>query len=413
MSTSQVGIDLIKKFEGGPHLVGYLCPAGVPTIGYGSTGPGISVGTRITKEEAELRLRKSLEEIEATLRNVIRVFLNQNESDALVSFAYNVGTGAFRRSTLLRLLNDGAPRTSVAAEFSRWNKIGSQPSAGLTERRKAEKELFLSPVKNPALASSIYALEDTWLKREPKQAGALAAEAKLFVPKGSAHQWQLIEIVPGQSHYRVRLKQQPDSPWWFWPAHFKIINDSEPVIATPPAPDNDGILKVPYYSQLDNKQQPYRTCFSSSCAMLLKYLRPNSISGDDQYIDTVFKYGDTTEATAQIAALKHYGVKAAFRTDGSWATANRLLASGMPVPMGILHKGPVTNPTGGHWIVAIGAWRNHQGYVVNDPYGELDLVSGKYINKNGASLRYSQKNLGPRWLVEGGASGWYIEALSW
>ena len=147
--------------------------------------------------------------------------------------------------------------------------------------------------------------------------------------------------------------------------------------------------------------------------MLLKYLKPNSISGDDQYIDTVFKYGDTTEAAAQIAALKHYGVSAAFRTDGSWATANRLLASGMPVPMGILHKGPVTNPTGGHWIVAIGAWRNHQGYVVNDPYGELDLVSGTYINSNGASLRYSQKNLGPRWLVEGAASGWYIEALSW
>jgi hypothetical protein len=99
--------------------------------------------------------------------------------------------------------------------------------------------------------------------------------------------------------------------------------------------------------------------------------------------------------------------------DGSWAAVNQLLDEGKPVPMGILHKGSVSAPTGGHWIVAIGAWKNHQGYVVHDPYGELDLVNGTYGSKDGANLRYSQKNLGPRWLVENPNSGWYIEALEW
>lgn len=412
MQTSQVGVDLIKRWEG-LRLIGYLCPANVPTIGYGSTGPDVRVGMHITEEEAEARLRQSLAVIEKTIKDVVRVPLNQNEFDALVSFAYNVGSNAFHRSTLLKLLNDGASRSVVASQFSRWNKVDGTPIPGLTNRREAERTLFLTSVKNPALASSIYALEDSWLKREPKQASELAAEKKLFVPKGSAHQWKLIEIVPGEPHYRVRLESQPDSPWWFWPPHFKIINDNGAAPPNPSTPSTDGVLQVPYYSQLDNKKQPHRTCFSSSCAMLLKYLKPNSISGDDEYIDTVFKFGDTTEPTSQIAALAHYGVQAKFRVDGSWASTNALLKAGVPVPMGILHKGYVTKPSGGHWIVAVGAWKNYQGYVVHDPYGELDLINGKYINDRGANLRYSQRNLGPRWLVEGPSSGWYIEALSW
>lgn len=413
MKTSQIGVDLIKRWEG-LRLVGYLCSANVPTIGYGSTGPDVYVDMRITEEEAEARLKKSLVVIEDTLNNIVRVPLNQNEFDALVSFAYNVGYNALSRSTLLRLLNAGEKRTTVAAEFSRWDKVNGQPVPGLVNRREAERVLFLTPVKNLALASSIYALEDSWLKREPKQASALAPEQKLFVPKGSAHQWSLIEIVPGEAHYRVRLEQHPESPWWFWPPHFKIINDNGSTPAPAPTPTESSVLNVPYYSQLDNKKQPQRTCFSSSCAMLLKYLKPNSISGDDEYIDTVFKYGDTTEATAQIAALKHYGVTAAFRQNGSWSAVNKLLNERkVPVPMGILHKGRITKPSGGHWIVAIGAWLNYQGYVVHDPYGELDLINGTYINTNGKALRYSQRNLGPRWLVEGPTSGWYIEALSW
>ena len=105
-----------------------------------------------------------------------------------------------------------------------------------------------------------------------------------------------------------------------------------------------------------------RTCFSSSCAMLLKTLKPNSIKSDDQYISTVFKYGDTTSPSAQISALEDYGVSASFRQDGSWQDIEELLQRGIPVPIGILHKGPVSNPSGGgHWLTVIGitATRKH------------------------------------------------------
>jgi hypothetical protein len=81
------------------------------------------------------------------------------------------------------------------------------------------------------------------------------------------------------------------------------------------------------------------------------------------------------------------------------------------VPIGILHKGPVHSPKGnGHWIIVIGKTADGKGYVVNDPYGDLDLIRGEYVNTNGKQLVYSRKNLEPRWLVESPKSGWYIKA---
>jgi len=144
---------------------------------------------------------------------------------------------------------------------------------------------------------------------------------------------------------------------------------------------------------------------------LLKYLKPNSIKSDDEYIVTVFKYGDTTDAGAQIEALAHYGVEAAFRQNGDWSDIDSQLIAGIPVPIGILHHGPAGAPVGGgHWIIIVGRNEKNDAYIVNDPNGELDLVNGNYLSSNGKQLVYSKKNLGPRWKVEGASSGWFIKA---
>ena len=238
------------------------------------------------------------------------------------------------------------------------------------------------------------------------------AVEKLFVPKGAAHEWSQISILPGETHYKVSLSAQPEATWWFFPTHWKIINDPKvveqsPVVSHP----TKLVLDVPYYSQRDNAVDPERTCFSSSCAMLLKYLKPGSISGDDEYINTVFTFGDTTSAPVQLDALAHYGVEAEFKQNGGWTDIDSQLVRGIPVPIGILHHGPVSNPTGGgHWIIVIGRNETNTAYVVNDPNGELDLVNGGYINSNGKRLVYSKKNLSSRWLVEGPGSGWFIKA---
>lgn len=411
MKISPYGVQFIKNFEG-LRLEAYKCQSGVWTVGYGITGSDIGPNTKITKTEADRLFSDVLQYFEQGVRERLKVQVNQNEFDALVSFAYNVGLSAFSSSTLLKLLNGNATREIVASEFSRWTKDGhGNPLEGLKIRRTKEKELFLSKPINAALAHSILAQRDTWLKRKPLASNSLAAEEKLFVPKGSAHIWESIIMVPGETHYKVVLEAQPDQPWWFYPPHWKIINDPKPEVQEPYKHPDKLILNVPYYSQRDNAKDPMRTCFSSSCAMLLKYLKPKSITGDDQYINTVFKHGDTTSATTQLAALEDYGVSADFKQDGGWSAIDAQLTQGIPVPIGILHKGPVTNPTGGgHWIIVIGRNEDNTAYVVHDPFGDLDLVNGGYISSDGKAKLYSKKNLGPRWLVESQKSGWFIKA---
>jgi GH24 family phage-related lysozyme (muramidase) len=407
VNLSENGLNLIKKFEG-CRLRSYRDVANILTIGYGHTGPDVTENMQITSEEAEALLRKDIQRFEHGVATAVKVKLNQNEFDALVSFSFNVGLSAFGSSTLLRLLNDNTDRKVVASEFLKWCKADGVVIEGLKRRREEEKKVFLTKALHPLLKTSILAQKDTWLKREPKQSADLPAERKLFVPKGSAHEWSEITMLPGESHYRVTLAAQPNQPWWFWPADFKIINDPVP---TAPSPSVPRVLDVVYYSQRDNYTNAFSTCYSSANAMLLKYLKPNSISSDDQFLKTVYKYGESEEASAQLAALKEYGVAATFQQNGSWAALDAQLAAGIPVPIGILHKGPVSAPTGnGHWITVIGRSADGKGYVVHDPFGDLDLVSGVYVSTNGKALTYSKKNLGPRWLVEGANSGWYIKA---
>lgn len=409
MKISQAGLDLIKRFEG-CKLEAYRDAVGIWTIGYGHTGPNVHDGLKITQAQADAILAQDVGRFASGVAANVNVALTQSEFDALVSFAFNVGLGAFRSSTLLKLLNDNADRTVVASQFLRWNKAGSKVLDGLTKRRNAEKVLFLSKAPHPLLGHSILAKQDTWLKRRPIQSSELPAEERLFVPKGSAHEWDEITMLPGEVHYKVKLSAQPDRDWWFFPNHFKIIND--PIAnETAPKEPKDIILNVPYYSQRDNQRDPLRTCFSSSCAMLLKCLKPGSITSDDQYINTVFRHGDTTSPSAQLEALQDYGLSASFKQNGSWDDIDRLLEQGIPVPIGVLHKGSITNPIGGgHWLIIIGRTADSQSVYVNDPFGEMSLVNGGYVNTNGSKLKYSKKNLGPRWLVESPSSGWYINA---
>lgn len=410
MRVSDNGLALIKKFEG-CRLTAYADVGGVWTIGWGQTGPDVVEGLTITQAQADARLRAEVDRFANGVLAELKVPVNQNQFDALVSFAYNIGLGAFRSSTLLKLLNDRTQVSIVASEFTKWNKVNGKPIEGLSRRREAEKQLFLTKDRHPLLASSIVAQRDTWLKHEPKQASELEAERKLFVPKGSAHRWQAITMVPGEGHYKLTLEAQPDRTWWMWPPDFKIINDPKEPESDPPA-SVPRVLKVPYYSQRDNQIDPMRTCFSSSCAMLLKFLKPSSISGDDEYIKTVYTYGDTIYYESQVKALNHYGLTARFRKDYNWARIDAQLDKGIPVPIGILHHGPVTAPTGGgHWLIIIGRSDDNTKYVVNDPFGDCDLVNGGYLSSNGKGLLYSKKNLGPRFMVEGPNTGYVIEAF--
>lgn len=142
MNISQKGIDLIKNFEG-CRLNAYKCPAGVWTIGYGHTGSEVKPGLKITQAEAEKILKSDLVVHCNNVSKLVKVPLNQNQFDALVSFEYNVGYGNFSKSTLLKLLNQKKYK-EASGQFEKWVYANKKILSGLVKRRKAEKDLFIS-----------------------------------------------------------------------------------------------------------------------------------------------------------------------------------------------------------------------------------------------------------------------------
>lgn len=142
----QIATELIARYEG-LRLEAYLCPAKIPTIGFGSTryptGAQVKLGDKITKEQAQTMLAQNIVSFEAKLKQLPEwPQLNSNQKAALISFAYNVGTTAYRDSTLRKRILSGAPKAEIEAQFKRWNKAGNQELLGLTRRRAEEAKLF-------------------------------------------------------------------------------------------------------------------------------------------------------------------------------------------------------------------------------------------------------------------------------
>lgn len=141
MKINKAGLELIKSFER-LKLEAYICPAGVWTIGYGHTR-NVEEGSIITEPEAEKLLLEDLQDAESAVNSAVTVRLNANQFSALVSFVFNVGSGAFFDSTLLKMLND-SDHQEAADQLLRWDKAGEQKLLGLTRRRQMERRLFLS-----------------------------------------------------------------------------------------------------------------------------------------------------------------------------------------------------------------------------------------------------------------------------
>lgn len=140
MKTSDQGIEFIIKEEG-EVLHAYRCAAGVWTIGVGHTG-GVTPDMKITKEQSRELLKSDLRRFEKAVNETIKHPLLQHQFDALVSFSFNVGTQAFKNSTLAKKINANASWNEIREQFLRWNKAGGKVLAGLTSRRKREAKLY-------------------------------------------------------------------------------------------------------------------------------------------------------------------------------------------------------------------------------------------------------------------------------
>ena len=146
MKISAMGLELIKEFEGFSANA-YLCPAKIPTIGWGNTyyedGTKVKLGDQISKPDA-LKLLEVIanRDFADKIFPAIKVPVTQNQFDAICSLAYNIGVGAFLNSTLLKKLN-AKDYIGASLEFEKWNKAGGVVLAGLVKRRLKEKALFI------------------------------------------------------------------------------------------------------------------------------------------------------------------------------------------------------------------------------------------------------------------------------
>lgn len=231
MKTSSKGIALITEFEGFRSKA-YLCPAGVPTIGYGFT-LGVQLGDTITKEQAKRRLARELESYEAAVSRACTNEPNQNEFDALVCFAFNVGIVGMRKSSVIKAHNRGDHQAAARA-FSLWNRAGGKVWAGLTRRRAAEAALYLTPMpddvsdpaEGPALDMPQAVDAESSLSRSPIVAGSgiaagatAAAEVARSVSDvrealGDWLPWVLVAVAVGAAGWVMLTRWQQRRGGW-------------------------------------------------------------------------------------------------------------------------------------------------------------------------------------------------------
>jgi GH24 family phage-related lysozyme (muramidase) len=329
----------------GLELEAYPDPetGGAPwTIGYGNTrmdGKPVRKGDRITREKAVQMLAETVKSIALALTIDVPGYSGfaQEMQAALISFAFNNGTG---------FMDSGRHQTIAAA---------------LDGARLAD----------------------------------VPAAMMLYVNPGG----------PTEAGLRKRRRLEGE----MWNRGLASMKTLPPAPAAPrPAIDAGGLKLDPepqYYPQTDNGSQRDRTCFTSSVAMLAKQVKPDSLSGSnadfEQFLKVVNKFGDTTNPEAQVRALAVLGIKAKMSTACNWSTVEAAIKAGHGIPLGYIHRGPVTAPDPrslGHWLYCWGINATH--ILVHDPQGEPDMLGGGFVpGKSGRSVMLTRRNFERRWMV--------------
>jgi hypothetical protein len=263
--------------------------------------------------------------------------------------------------------------------------------------------------KHPPLRQGqvLVVTQNTLFKLKPVQSNQLADTERCQVPIGTQFQLQSYAHASGNqsfnNHIRISLRNQflrGRNTWYVYTPHARVEQDGKTVYPIMDKRADKKPLAVPYFSQRDNFTQSWRTCNSSACAMVARFLGA-SLTTDDEYLRKVIAIGDTTDHDVQTRVLQSYGIRSAFFRNLDYDDLDRSLERGRPIVIGILHRGPITAPTGGHMIVVIGKY--DAGYICHDPYG---TVHDGYSGRGGASERYSRAMLNARWLTHRPKSGW-------
>lgn len=450
---SEACFTLIRRWEGlhrrlpDGRIEAYRDPVGIWTIGYGSirhpeAKRAVQKGDLISQAQAESWLDLEVEEKARGVAPLCSVPITQSMFDALVSFAYNLGIGAFEESTLRRKLNQ-RDYEGAAKEFDRWVKAGGSVLQGLVNRRNDEEALFRkdgwpgqdiqevrsSPQQggatggssvNPAKTGAderpitIKVLVGTFFKSQVLGSQDLADREKAYIPEGTV--LQAVSAAPDRSqHYKLTLVS---------PISAKDgVTSLSQVFAYEPHVKVEGLktatlvkLPVPYRRQTDNETYSIfgsgsRQCNLTSNTMLADYLLKGELTrqASDQglrepesvYMRILEKFGDTIDHEAQTRALKSLGIESYFSHTLSSQDLLLSLQHNIPVVVGFAYKGS------GHICLLVGHDPDKKSWLVHDPYGTRHGYSDSYdIGVGGSFDSYSYGTMQQIFWDLGREAGW-------
>jgi len=463
--------NLIKKWEGlhrklpDGQIEAYADPIGIWTIGYGSTYDHdrkrpVQAGDVFSQADAERWLRLEVKEKAEAIADLCAVPITQSMFDAMVSFAYNVGVGAFEESTLRRKLNQ-KDYLGASKEFDRWVKAGGGILEGLVNRRNDEEALFrkdgllagtgatvqaqAAPVPAPASPSTpttppspapvapapaapaavapppaagdsqrVTAVVGSFLKKRELGSQDLTAAEKVFVPAGTV--MAINSWVPDRNqHVKLQLRSPVTSQdgvttmteVYIYEPHFKIDGISK-----------DDLIKLPvkYRRQTDNEAYSifgpgWRQCNLTSNTMMADYLLDGELSRqaakqgmrepESAYMRILERHGDTTDHDAQTRALSQLGIESYFSRSLSQQDLLNSLRKGIPVVVGFAYK------SSGHICLLVGHNPEKKVWLVHDPYGTRHGYSDAYdIGVGGEYDSYSYTIMQKVFWDMGREAGW-------
>ncbi|MDX2240976.1 MAG: C39 family peptidase [Leptolyngbyaceae cyanobacterium bins.302] len=237
-------------------------------------------------------------------------------------------------------------------------------------------------------------IRNTIAKQSTVQARNLAPQFKAELKAGTYDITRWEHAVNGHQRVTFARKISNFQTWLVWGDDIDCEKESKKVQ-----------LKVPYYSQRDNRSSEWwRQCNTSSHAMILNFLKPGSVSSDDDYFQRYIRpNGDTTDWGVHTQALRRFGIESVYRQNLDFDDLEKSLTLGFPVAIGVLHNGTLVAPTGGHILVITGIDKDKGVFYANDPWG----VGFTYADHNGRRVEYPiYPSLDRRWLVDGDKSGW-------
>lgn len=360
------------------------------------------------ERNGDVELKRSLDKYEKAIESEITVDLYQNQFDALVSFCFDIGLQKFKTCNVVKRINSGEnPNTVAAEELPKWNKDNGKVLEKLNRRRSAEVELFCSepPTIKVGLVD-ITSRYNTWFKKRLVSSVELHRDEKAHIYRGrTIRNCSVIDRKDNHSFVDLGVGL---GKWWIYDGHWDGLVTKNTIHPYAVTGDLHYLRTFPYFYQPDTGPDGWRKSLASCVAMCLRYLDTPGINDEADYLKILNKHGSPIYCRAHAKTLAEIGVSAKFTKSADEDDVKKQIDSGLPVIAGILHDGDISDVTGGgHFVVLTGYGRDY--WLVQDPYGEIDLVNGGWAATGavaGRNIQYSFENMNPRFFVGGNGSGW-------